>query len=204
MVGSRMKKDAYSALQRLMEEAGSDHVVLQDLLHSIDTNPTNKIARLLAGIPDYSDRDVAIVFGSILERALELAISTHFSIGTDEARHLFSYTNDGPLANFAAKIAMGYALGIYDKKMQSDLRWIARIRNAFAHARVDVSFGTDAIDGACDQLILPARTSGIARTPRQRFTACVGLMALYLRNDSPAARKFHDSKLYQTMYPASA
>jgi hypothetical protein len=205
--GSKGKKDqAYVALQRLMEEPGSDHVILQDLLHSIDDSPRSQLVRALAGTPQFDDRAVAIVFGAMLERSLEIAIRTHFAIKEEEARRLFSYTDDGPLASFSAKTAMGYALGLYCEKMYRDLKWIARIRNAFAHARVEVGFHAGAIIGACDQLTMPYRPKsgepdvGIAKTPRQRFTACVGMMALYLRQGPPGPLKFKGSAVYRAMY----
>lgn len=207
--GSRGKKDAaYSALLRLLEEPGSDHVIMQDLLDSVD--PKEGIAAALLGTPKFDDRGVAIVFGALLERALETAISTHFYISADEARRLFSYTDDGPLAEFSAKIAMGYALGIYDNRMQSDLKWIARIRNAFAHARVAVGFDTEAIIGACDQLMWPHKNSplhtskGIAKAPRQRFTACIGMMVIFLRKGPSGPRKYVGSVAYQVMYGRAA
>lgn len=101
---------------------------------------------------------------------------------------------------------MGYALGVYDDRMQRDLKWIARIRNAFAHARVEVGFHTEAIVGACDQLIFPRKQSplhtskGIAKTPRQRFTACIGIMAGYLTKGPAGPRRYLGSKTYDAMY----
>lgn len=206
MARSRGKKDsAYSALDRLMQEPGSDHDILQDLLHNTDTNPQAKIAQLLAGIPQYSDRDCAIVFGSLLERALESAIGRDFMISPNEARRLFSYIDDGPLAKFSSKIAMGYALGIYDARMNGDLKWVARIRNAFAHARVDVTFATQAVVLACDQLLMllkpkSGESFGIAQTPRQRFTTCVGLMTLYLTAAPPGSIRYQGNSVYEGMY----
>lgn len=204
MAGSRGRKGVQAALKALMEEPGSDREIFEHLLHDTETDPTTRVARALAGIRNYDDRGVAIIFGSLLERNLELALSTHFAIDSAQARRIFSYTEDGPLANLAAKIAMGYALGIYDDRMRSDLRWVKDIRNAFAHARVEVSFATDAVVKACDQLIYPMKSDdpriGIAKTPRQRFLACVGVIALYLRTDSGGPRRFQSSGIYSAMY----
>ncbi len=67
MAGSRRKKDAaYAALQSLMEEPGSDRVILEDFLTSIETDLEKKIARLMAGTKPFDDRGVAVVFGSLV------------------------------------------------------------------------------------------------------------------------------------------
>jgi hypothetical protein len=196
----RAKKDAYAALQRLMEEPGSTDVILEDFLHSIETDQKKKIARLMAGTPTYDDRGVAVIFGALLESALETAIATHFAIPTSESRRLFSYTDNGPLAEFSGKIAMGYALGVYEEHMHSDLKWISRIRNAFAHARVEVSFGTEAIVEACNQLKFPKHGAPAIQAPRQRFTVCVAFSAIHLLLDEIHPRTWKNSAPYLAMY----
>jgi hypothetical protein len=138
----------------------------------------------------YDDRGLAVVFVAHLEDALEGAISTHFKISFDEARRLFSYPT-GPLAEFSAKIAIGYALGIYDARMRDDLRWIKDVRNAFAHVRFEIDFGTSEIQEAVAQLKFPGPMTManvevpagqnapipegklVDLTARQRFTICV-------------------------------
>lgn len=185
-----------------MEKPGSEEVILDDFLYSLEKDPTKKFSRLLAGTPDFDDRGVAVVFGALLESALETAISTHFSIDEAEARRLFSYTDDGPLSNFSAKIEMGYALGVYDDQMRSDLKWISRIRNAFAHARIQVNFDNNAIALACDQMKFPRKEAPIIKTARQRFTMCVAFLVTYLRGEQgwPSPRKWHDNAVYRVMY----
>lgn len=207
MSGSRGKKDAaYSALRSLLEEPGSVLEILHDLSEDTATVPLSGLKRLIVGTRRYDDRGVAIVFGSMLEQNLEIAISSHFVIAADESRRMFSYTEDGPLSNFAAKIAMGHALGVYDQRMRSDLVWIKHIRNAFAHARIEVDFNTEAVSLACERLIFPAKQTdpnkGIAKTPRQRFVACVGFISIYLRAGPPGPRKFEGSAAYAGMYGA--
>jgi DNA-binding MltR family transcriptional regulator len=51
----------------------------------------------------------------------------------------------GPLNSFHSKIAMGYALGIYDQGMRSDLDIVRNIRNAFAHSKKLIQFNDPAV-----------------------------------------------------------
>jgi len=51
----------------------------------------------------------------------------------------------GPLNSFSSMIAMGYALGIYDQGMRSDLDIVRHIRNAFAHSRKPIHFDHPAV-----------------------------------------------------------
>jgi DNA-binding MltR family transcriptional regulator len=53
--------------------------------------------------------------------------------------------DSGPLRSFYTKIAMGYALGIYDKNIRSDLNIVRTIRNAFAHSKKLIQFDHPAV-----------------------------------------------------------
>src|SRR5262249_55620203 len=50
-----------------------------------------------------------------------------------------------PLNSFYTKIAVGYALGIYDLGMRTDLNIVRNIRNAFAHSPKQIKFDHPAI-----------------------------------------------------------
>lgn len=187
-------KLAYQRLSDLMNRPGNaDHPMLE-MSNSIFGR--NKFTP--QDFPELDDREMVLVFTAHLEEALELALTTHFTIAAEEVRTMFSYPN-GPLAEFNAKIAMGRALGIYDNRMRDDLRWIKNIRNAFAHVRFKVDFSTPEIQGAVDQLHFPGEMtqstitvpSGgsapilpgepVMLTPRQRFTVCVTTLTQLLR-----------------------
>jgi DNA-binding MltR family transcriptional regulator len=51
----------------------------------------------------------------------------------------------GPLRTFHSKIAIGYALGIYDQRMHTDLNIVRNIRNAFAHSKKLIRFEHPAV-----------------------------------------------------------
>ncbi|NJO35360.1 MAG: hypothetical protein HC869_22005, partial [Rhodospirillales bacterium] len=90
------------------------------------------------------DRTIAIVLSTIVEHALERALCTHFVISKQEHLGLFhgQGDEDAPLHSFASKIALGYALGIYEQRCRTELRWIKNIRNAFAHSEQHLAFDT--------------------------------------------------------------
>jgi hypothetical protein len=199
---------ATKKLRKLMEMPGSHVDIFTDLVVQSETDPTLKFFNRISGVPQYDDRGAAIVFTSLLERSLEGALVSHFTISEVEATKLFAYPA-GPLANFSAKIAMGLALGIYDGRMERDLKLIKHIRNAFAHARIELSFENDAVVAACDELQYPRNRSieevaSIADNPRSRFTACVGTFSSCLREGPSGPRRLIGSDLYELMYPDQA
>ena len=137
MARSRGKKsDNSSALRkRLQERLASDDIMLTILGYEGDPKEGHT----------FNDRAIALTVTALLEQFLETAISSHLEIDENEARKLFDDDADGPLSTFSRKIAMGYALGVYDSHMKSDLNFIRQIRNAFAHAKVHLDFATPEI-----------------------------------------------------------
>ncbi len=95
-----------------------------------------------------SDAAAALLATAQADLALEEAICEHFLIcAEDEKPRLFE--NSAPLSSFQPKIHLCYALGVFGPIVRSDLLTIAKIRNTFAHAKVPLSFSTDAIRAQC-------------------------------------------------------
>jgi hypothetical protein len=98
MVTSQKKRlsDPYEALLRLMDEPGSSDDVWDDFWGVATTDDAESaLARAAALAAKYDDRAAAIVFASILEHALELALSSRFVTETERIRQLFSYRGKG-------------------------------------------------------------------------------------------------------------
>jgi DNA-binding MltR family transcriptional regulator len=55
--------------------------------------------------------------------------------------------DSGPLRSFSTKISMGYALGVYNDKLENDLNIVRVLRNAFAHSKKLLEFD--------DPLVIP-------------------------------------------------
>lgn len=99
-----------------------------------------------------TDRAVAILGGSLVERRLALAIDS-------EINHLKAIDDEmfkgvGPLASFAAKVHLGYMLGLYGERAWRELRTIKDIRNRFAHSLDMSSFESQKITAWCGNLTL--------------------------------------------------
>ena len=205
MAGSHGKKDkVYAALSALMAKPGDQLSISSELIRADHDILSDELAKLIEPYPKMDDRELAIVFSSQIEIGLEKAVASHFCIPATETTRLFSYP-DGPLREFSAKIAIGLALGVYDAQMNNDLKWILRIRNAFAHARVEVSFETPAIHDACEQLRHPLKPElGMAifppRSSRFRFTLCVNAIRNYFGLAEAGTLRFKDWPLYAATY----
>lgn len=207
--------DPRAGLKRVMEEAGSGVDIWDDLWGSTSTNPEERTIYALMKSTKYDDRAAAIVFGSMLEHALEVSITATLYGTKDSKKHLFSYDEDGVLASFASKISIGYGLGLYERGMRDDLRLIKDIRNVFAHARVRIDFEHAAISAACDALTVVgslntkgwsvghragARTIKMTK-PREKYTGAIGALSNYLSFFSGLpATDAALSQLYALMY----
>src|SRR5262245_7114939 len=75
----------------------------------------------------------AILAAVLIEYDLEQLLRSRLKHKDDKTWAMLVGDN-GPLNSFSSKIVMGYALGIYDKGMHSNLNIVRNIRNAFAHS----------------------------------------------------------------------
>jgi DNA-binding MltR family transcriptional regulator len=86
----------------------------------------------------------AILGAVMVEHELERLIRSKLKHKDDETWATLIADN-GPLRSFYTKIAMGYALGIYDKSMRNNLNIVRNIRNAFAHSKKLIQFNHPAV-----------------------------------------------------------
>lgn len=161
----------------------------KDLYRFSRETPDEEIYRLVANLVDEPDRVAAIVAASFLERAIEDTIVSRLKRQDKETLgKLFEDSGSGPLATFDAKIRMAYALGVYGPTTKHDFDVIRRIRNAFAHSIIDVSFDTDEVKNAVaslkgDVLIGIRKTlTDLGDIPSMRRREYVGAVAIYHSN----------------------
>ncbi|MDX2145871.1 MAG: MltR family transcriptional regulator [Rhodospirillaceae bacterium] len=93
---------------------------------------------------------------------------------------------DGPISTFSQKILLGYALGLFDKKVMNAMKAIKKIRNAFAHARKILKLDDPIIVSELSRVEFPATEKELLRTafddPSERkiiwayATLCVDLI----------------------------
>jgi DNA-binding MltR family transcriptional regulator len=88
-----------------------------------------------------ADTAYVIVAGTALEDVLEMALMAEMR---DLSNTFYTqiFKGYGPLSRFAAKIDIAYALKIIDDDLIGDFNAIRAIRNAFAHAREAIYFGS--------------------------------------------------------------
>src|SRR5664279_2171622 len=80
------------------------------------------------GTMNREDREAAIKGAALVERSLEDAIKAKI-VKLRKAEQKALFEGSGPLANFSAKIWIGYALGLYGPKAKHDMETIKDIRN---------------------------------------------------------------------------
>lgn len=104
------------------------------------TNPTPKaVQKILDGLRDKDDLHIAIIAVSIVEAALERLLVTR--IKTTDKKFLDKlFQHMGPLSDFNSKILIGQAFGILTSPLADELHVMRDIRNAFAHAKIHMSF----------------------------------------------------------------
>jgi DNA-binding MltR family transcriptional regulator len=95
-----------------------------------------------------SDRAAAVLAGSFIESYLAKYLKL-FMI-EDESDKLFD--SDGPLATFNQRVRIAYAFKLINKQTSSDLRFIGKIRNHFAHHPLHASFDSAPVSDFCNQL----------------------------------------------------
>lgn len=130
-----------------------------------------------------SDRVAAVMGAALVEENLAQAITASLE-NADGAKALFQGMG-APLQSLKAKSLAGYALGLFNKKVERDLDTIREIRNQFAHALMSIDFSNPDIARACEKLeghnfhIEPNRTMPRARLLYE--TACWSISIAMLK-----------------------
>lgn len=129
------KSDASAALKKLTRER---------------LDPA-RIAELVDEINAGTDRSVAIVWGAMVEDALQTSViraTSHLS----ELEHEKLFSLKGKLSNFAKVINEAFSLKAITEEQASDLHLVREIRNAFAHGILDLSFNTQEVKDICSYI----------------------------------------------------
>ena len=128
-------------------------------------------------LAEQTDRGAAIIACAILDDFLTEALQKRLVTNKEVIGRLFNYEANGPLAHFAAKIDIGFAVGIIKADMWSDLHNIRRTRNYFAHRAESLKFSNAKIARWCSEL-LTAKPEW--KDPRERYLkVCSGMSAVF-------------------------
>jgi DNA-binding MltR family transcriptional regulator len=96
-----------------------------------------------------TDRGCAIILTAIVDDYLrQLLIKRLRPLSKSEVGDLFDAAN-APLSSFAAKIDLGFALGLYRRELKDSMHAMRRIRNRFAHQIAPLTFSSASIKEKC-------------------------------------------------------
>lgn len=120
-----------------------------------------------------SDRGVALMFGAMVERALQTVICTKLKhLTPTETKEWFDGIN-APFRSFEAKIKLGRGVMIYDAGVERKLTLIRKIRNVFAHRQLPLDFSHPALEDS--RLELLDGLEEFNSDPKQQFAGyCLG------------------------------
>jgi len=97
------------------------------------------------------DRSFCLLLTAMLENELDKAIEHWFGGISSELRKSM-YDLDGPMGNFSRKITVAAALDLIGPISHENFRLIRHVRNAFAHAKVPITFKTEQVANVCVDL----------------------------------------------------
>jgi len=97
------------------------------------------VEHVLLHLHNRQDREAAIVGASLVESALQERLLRSFD-SADGGLEQNLFENRGPLSDFNSKILVAQAFAVIPDRSAEDLQRIRKIRNCFAHARVEVGF----------------------------------------------------------------
>ncbi|HYL32136.1 MAG TPA: hypothetical protein VEU53_03180 [Stellaceae bacterium] len=129
----------------------------------------------LSEIASQNERGAAVVGAALVEKHLTLAIASRF-VDLNETDKGELFDGCGPLATFAAKIRVGFAMGVFGPTIRNDLKIVDDIRRDFGRADELLAFDCDEIALQCAQLSSSLRFTGAPRAdadPRTRYLATV-------------------------------
>lgn len=163
---------------------------LKQLARTIPDNQTIRatFTELLDDPSHNGDSILALMGTTIIERALEAAISAHFvPIPQDHMNRIFSYDFNGPLSNLSSLVRVAYALGVFGPVTHADLEKIRAIRNSFAHAAMKVTFDTPEVAAAANALVTYESITLISgggkdKSPRHRYAETTLALASRIRS----------------------
>jgi hypothetical protein len=147
-----------------------------------DSSPEHHAAYVEQLMSETNHRGTCIILCANVETALDAALQSMLFL--DENSSLFD--GDDQFSTFARKIALGYALRIFAAQTKDNLTTMRHLRNAFAHAKIPLTFDTPEVAAVCDQFtIMPVVAPSIVRqppdkstmTPRQLFEETASVLA---------------------------
>jgi hypothetical protein len=124
-----------------------------------------------------TDRAAAVLAGSYVESYLGDCLK-YYLVDHPATEALFK--NSGPLETSSARANIAFALGLMTEQTRSNLRFIMKIRNHFAHHPAETSFAVSPVRDFCANLSTAKQLPD--RTPREYYLFAVSDAVLQLNN----------------------
>jgi DNA-binding MltR family transcriptional regulator len=138
-----------------------------------------KFKDIRAELNAQTDRGAGIIGAGIIDEFLTDLLKKRLILTAKVRERLFSYEVNGPLAHFAAKIDMAFALGLIDTNLHADLHDIRRIRNRFAHTPEPLGFSDKEISKWCSRFRTVDDFVRSADLRTQYLGLCAGISAFF-------------------------
>jgi hypothetical protein len=148
---------------------------------------------------DADDRSFCLLLASMLENELERNIDSRLGDAADTYRDEL-YGGDGPLGTFSRKEIIAAACGILGPISKSNFKLVRSLRNAFAHAKIPITFETPEIVAVCAgfkriNIFDPPEAPGeLPKTAREQFSYVVHETMLRLARNAGHDPKFIDDQ----------
>jgi hypothetical protein len=132
------------------------------------------IVNVMRGAAD--DRSAALSAAALADTGLMVGIAALMRPKAEEMDGLF-WDSNAKWGTFYKRIQRASALGLIGPITKSNLDLIREVRNAFAHAMIEVAFTTPEISAACDEIVLPENAQFFVDREserRSRYRFCYG------------------------------
>jgi DNA-binding MltR family transcriptional regulator len=131
--------------------------LLRELSRQIPSPP--EIKKIINDLLNRDDLNIAITAVSIVEAHLEkLLVSRLHRSDKDFTNRLFE--NRGPLSDFNSRILIAEAFGLLTRPLADELHLLRAIRNAFAHAKMTLTFDMEPVESEVRKLKLLTTIGG--------------------------------------------
>jgi DNA-binding MltR family transcriptional regulator len=128
-----------------------------------------ELEKILNDLMSAPDMSVAIVSAALVEAMLEKLLQSRF-VSSDPNLIGRIFNNRGPMSDFDSKILIAHAFGFITDDIAADLHSLQAIRNAFAHAKVQISFDHDIIGREIASLKMRDEILGSLEDKRQAIS----------------------------------
>ena len=113
-------------------------------------NDAEDLAKFAEELKKETDRGLPLVGTVLIDEKLRDTLDAFF-IGGKINKKLLDDQNS-PLGTFSSRIDACYALGLIDEFEYTEINFLRKIRNEFAHAKHGISFKTGKIKDLCSNL----------------------------------------------------